>query len=121
MIYQAASAHALGRGWASTQIWLPDGQVMSRRALQKIRAGEPGGAAAERLLVGHGARPRRAGEDPRTWLAEALVAAGTRRIRHPGCWRYGFPLDQRVEMAPARTPYPCPCTACRARGQAACN
>jgi hypothetical protein len=115
VVYQASNALALGRGTPRTQIWLPDGAVVSQRTIQKIRRQEPGARSAERFLVGYGARPRRAGEEPRDWLREAWVAVGARRVRHPGCWRFGFSLDTRVHVAIAPQAYPCPCEACRSR------
>jgi hypothetical protein len=121
LIYQAASTLALGRGTPRTQHRLPGGRVLNARALQKVRSDEVGTDYVERLLVGAGARTRRNRESGRDWLSHALVEARARRVRHPGCYRYGFPLDRRVHVAIKPGPYPCPCLACRARELAACN
>jgi hypothetical protein len=45
------------------------------------------------------ARPLRAGEDPARWLAAALADVHVRKIRHPGCHRYAFPLGTRRQRA----------------------
>jgi hypothetical protein len=121
LIYQAASTLALGRGTPRTQHLLPDGGVLNARALQKVRAGEVGTDYVERLLVGHGARPRRLRETGRDWLGHALDEARVRRVRHPGPYRYGFALDRRVHVAIKPGAYPCPCPACRAREVAPCS
>jgi hypothetical protein len=79
--------------------------------VQKVRGLECGHDYVERVLVGHGARPRLDGQDPRRWLREALDAACVRRARHPGNHRYCFLLGDRAERRrtelalPAR-PYP---------------
>jgi len=92
-IYQATNALSLGRSTARTLNYVPSvGLVLSERTLSKIRTGEPGADAGERHLLSLGARPRRAGEDPRAWLREALVDVGVRKIRHPGNHRYAWPL-----------------------------
>ena len=111
VIYQASNAVYTGRGTPRTLILLPDGQVFSARAAQKIRAGERGHEYAERQLVAFGARSPRAGERPASWLAAALDDIGARRIRHPGNHRYAFPCGQRaqrakVSVAPPPRAYP---------------
>jgi hypothetical protein len=75
--------------------------VFSAKAAQKIRKREQGHAYAERQLVDRGARPMRPGENPATWLREALGDTGARRVRHKGVLRYGFRLgtDRRQRSA----------------------
>ena len=86
--------------------------MFSDRAAQKVRAQVKGHEYAEQLLVGRGARRRRSGERPAAWLAEALDEAGARRVRHPGCHRYAFPIGTgrwaraAVRVALAPRPYP---------------
>lgn len=68
---------------------------------------------AERTLVGYGARHRPAGVPAGVWLRQALADVGAVRVRHPGCWRYAWPLGgpaarRRICIAPARTGYPKP-------------
>jgi hypothetical protein len=58
-----------------------------------------------------GARPLRAGQNPASWLAGALADVHARKIRHPGCHRYAFPLGTgrqhaAVTIAPRSAPYP---------------
>jgi hypothetical protein len=115
VIYQAGNADSLGHSKPRTLLLLPDGHVLNDRTLQKIRAGEPGGPGGERQLVGHGARPRRAGEDPRLWLRGALEQARVRRLGHLGCHRYAFrigPRRERVRLGLPVTAYPCTTPGC---------
>lgn len=93
-IYQASGCRYLGLSAPSTEWVLPDGTVFSRRAAQKVRKQDRGHRYAEMQLIAWGARPMRAGEDPAAWLAEALVAAGAVRFRHPGKHRYAIALGR---------------------------
>ncbi|WP_282837865.1 hypothetical protein [Microbacterium flavum] len=96
--YQGAGAIACGRSTARTLIYLPrHGTVLSERTLSKIRLQESGSAAAERNLVTLGATPRRTSQDPRTWLRSALDDVGAIRLRHPGNFRYAWPIGTRRE------------------------
>lgn len=110
--YQATNAISLGRSTARTLNYVPSaGIVLSERTLSKVRTGEQGSEAGERHLLTLGARPRRAGEDARSWLREALVDVGVRKVRHPGNFRYAWPLGsprQRRQqlIALERTAYP---------------
>jgi len=116
-IYQATNALALGRSTARTLTYVPRaGLVLSDRTLSKIRAQERGADAAERHLVALGARPRRALEDPRTWLQTALDDVGATKVRHHGNYRYAWTLGPgakrlRSRIPLARTPYPKAATA----------
>lgn len=128
ILYQALNGTYTGQGKARLLTLLPDGTVLNDRTAQKFRAGERGGAGVVRTLVKFGALPysseepppgwearrlhpwlRRAlwvghGEDRRrvAWLAYALDAAGVRRVRHPGNYRYVWALGTRAERR--RTP-----------------
>jgi hypothetical protein len=112
VVYQALGAAYLGRSSPDTELVLPGGAVLSKRALSKVRADEVGHEYVERLLVAAGARERRAGEDGALWLARALVAAGATRRRHPGKHRYAFALGRsaaerrRVRIVAERLAYP---------------
>jgi hypothetical protein len=111
VIYQASNAIYTGRGTPRTLTLLPDGTVFSDRAAQKIRRQDSGHHYAERQLTSLGARPPRAGENPATWLADALATVHARKARHPGCHRYAFPIGTRrqraaVTIAPRPAPYP---------------
>lgn len=111
-IYQATNAISLGRSTARTLNYVPAaGVVLSERTLSKIRTGEQGCDAGERRLVTLGARPRRAGEDVRSWLRDALEDIGVRKVRHPGNHRYAWSLGsarqrRRQLIALEATPYP---------------
>jgi len=110
--YQACSFTYLGVTDPQSQWLLPGGLVVSRRALQKVRAREQGHSYVEALLVEHGADPMQDGEDPRAWLRRAKHAAGARSAQHPGYHRYAVALDtssrrrSRVLIAGEPRPYP---------------
>jgi hypothetical protein len=114
LIYQAANARACGRSTARTLNYDPRrGVVLSERTLSKIRQGSSGSDSAERQLVALGAPVRRAGEDPRTWLRGALETLQIVKVRHPGNWRYAFPIGspaqrRRIRIALPSTRYPKP-------------
>lgn len=116
LIYQAGNAVALGRSTARTLNYhARQGIVLSERSLSKIRGQERGADAAERHLVSLGAPVRRAGQDPRSWLRAALAALEVTKIRHPGNFRYAFPLGssshrRRLPIGLPRTAYPKPDT-----------
>ncbi len=105
VIYQASNLRYLGLTAPRELYLLPDGSVLNHRALSKVRNLERGHEYVERRLVEFGARPR-CGAEPRVWLPAALKAAGVRRLRHPGCHRYAFPLERRVLIALAARAYP---------------
>ncbi|MGC5225173.1 hypothetical protein ACPW96_21600 [Micromonospora sp. DT81.3] len=116
LIYQATNATACGRSTPRTLNYHPRrGLVLSERTLQKVRAQESGAASAEKHLVTLGAPIRRAGEDPRAWLRDALEAMQIVKVRHPGNWRYAFAIGspsqrRRVRIALPPTHYPKPAT-----------
>lgn len=106
-IYQAHNARFLGRSTAGVLKLLPDGQVFSRRAMQKIRSGSRGWRYASEQLVGWGADPLPEGApkpDRMTWLHRWLAEI-TRDLRHPGNLRYAWPLDRHVSL-PESGAYP---------------
>lgn len=103
-IYQALNATYLGQAPPRTIRLLPDGTVMSARAIQKIRAGERGARYALRHLLDAGAAPPDA--DMREWLRRELPRV-TRTARHPGNHRYVWALDRRLRRhLPESKPYP---------------
>lgn len=106
-IYQALNARFLGRATPRVLRLLPDGTVFHERAAQKIRKGERGWEGAAAALRHHGASPapRSAGER-REWL-DYWGARLTRRIHHPGNYRYAWGLTRAVRRAlPVTLPYP---------------
>jgi hypothetical protein len=90
-IYQAHNARYLGKGGAKTLHLLPDGRVISARAIQKIRKLERGWRYSAAILERFGAPPL-SGE-PREWLRTWLPRI-TRTLRHRGHHRYAWPLDR---------------------------
>lgn len=111
-IYQASNAVYTGRAWARTLWVLPDGSIFNGQAQQKIRDQKRGHEYAERQLIRWGARPMRAGEDPRSWLREARGACRVAYFRHPGVHRYVFTLGRnararrQIKVALPALPYP---------------
>lgn len=105
-IYQASNAIYQGRAAARTVRLLPDGTVLSARAISKIRGRERGWRYASALLVAHGAGPLSEGDDVRAWLAEWLPRL-TRTLRTQGNHRYLFGLTPALKRAlPASLSYP---------------
>ncbi|GGU37649.1 hypothetical protein GCM10010289_68210 [Streptomyces violascens] len=93
-IYQATNAVYMGRATPRTKKLLPNGVVLNERMAQKVRRQEQGHEYAERMLLGLGAAPMRAGADPKVWLREALEAVGARNLRHRGVHRYVYRLGR---------------------------
>ncbi|MGW0868996.1 hypothetical protein ACWD3Z_00760 [Streptomyces sp. NPDC002740] len=112
-IYQATNAVYMGRATPRTVKLLPNGVVLNERMAQKVRRQEQGHEYAERLLIGLGAPPFRAGVDPKVWLREALVAVGARNQRHHGVHRFVYRLGRNrreresIRLGlPTVSPYP---------------
>lgn len=102
-IYQAHNATFAGRAGARW-LWIDrDGQVVSARALSKIRLQECGHAYAERQLVAAGAEQRRHSEAPSDWLKRVLREPQFRRVRHPGNFAYAFGLTRTARVVIQRT------------------
>ncbi len=106
VIYQASNAVLAGRSTARTLHVLADGTVLSERAISKIRGHERGWQAAAAVLVKLGAAPLASNDNATAWLREWLPRL-TRRVRHPGCYRYLFGLERATrKRLPASDPYP---------------
>lgn len=111
-IYQASNAVLAGRSTARTLTLLPDGTVLSARAMQKVRGQERGHRHVEQLLMAWGAPAPKAFGDPARWLIDALAVIGATKLRHRGnhryCFRLGTPAQRRsIHLGlPATTPYP---------------
>jgi hypothetical protein len=104
-IYQAGNATYLGTGPRRSLKLLPDGRVLSARAISKIRAKERNWRGAAETLVALGA-----GEPPeedaarRAWLLDAC-ARFTRTVRHSGNHRYAWALHKAIAL-PSSLSYP---------------
>jgi hypothetical protein len=101
-VYQASNAVYLGRGTPRTLRLLPDGRVLSERALSKLRVPDAlprvkGWRYAADLLEEAGAdpAPEPGCGDLAAW-ATRWVPVLTRPLRHSGCHRYAFALDRRL-------------------------
>ena len=103
--YSAAGMTYTGRAAANTIYLLPDGRIMSRRAISKIRNSEVGCDYAAKQLIAFGADPLPSDpEDRRVWLKHWLGKL-TRKARHPGNHRYLFSLQKSIKLPPG-LPYP---------------
>jgi hypothetical protein len=96
-IYQASNAVFAGRS-SPRWIWLTrTGDVVSSRALSKLRSGDRGHAYAERQLGAAGADPREHHESRVEWIDRVLRPPTFRRLRHPGNFAYVFGLDDEAK------------------------
>jgi hypothetical protein len=103
-IYQAQNARYLGRGTPRRLRLLPDGTVLSDRAVAKLVSRDHGWAYVARLLVAAGADEP--GRDLRAWAGH-WVPGLTRPTRHPGNHKYAWGLVPAAWRAlPAGSPYP---------------
>lgn len=104
-IYQAHNAVYLGQARRDTLRLLPDGRVLSGRALAKLRKRDRGWRYVASQIEGYGADPLLTG-DPETWLRTWLPVL-TRTVRHPGNLKYAWALRRRDRRhLPASLPYP---------------
>ncbi len=94
-IYQATNAVYTGLATPRTLRLLPDGTVLSPRAIQKVRKRERGWRYVVESLTRLGAAPLDDVGDPYAWLASWLPRL-TRSFRHPGNHRYAFALDRHL-------------------------
>jgi hypothetical protein len=103
-IYQAHNGRLVGRSSPRTQLLDAHGRVISGRLLSKIRLGETGVDYACRELARATGHTRRPGEDGAAYVARAT--ADLRRLRHPGCWAYAWPLYRGVDLVSPGLTYP---------------
>lgn len=103
-IYQAHNAVYLGRATPRTLRLLPDGSVLSARAISKLRSRERGWQHVAEQLCRWGAD--RPGRDLREWAARWIPVL-TRPQRHAGNHKYAWGLERSVRRSlPASLPYP---------------
>lgn len=101
-VYQAGNARYCGRSTPRLLRMLPDGTVLSDRALSKVRGQERGHAYVERTLRSFGAPGPRVGESGAAWLERALPAVDLRGVRHGGNHRYVFAVGSRAQRRHVR-------------------
>lgn len=103
-IYQAHNAVYLGRATPRTLRMLPDGSVLSARAISKLRARSKGWRYTAELLERYGAE--KPSSDLGAW-ANRWIPAVTRPLRHHGNHKYAWGLDRSAKrLLPASQPYP---------------
>lgn len=96
----------LGRATPRTLRMLPDGTVLSARAISKLRAGDRGWRYTADLLCQHGAEQPTG--DLAAW-ATTWIPRLTKAQRHHGNHKYVWGLDRRAKSRlPASLPYPKP-------------
>lgn len=105
-IYQAFSAIYLGQAREDTMRLLPDGQTLHGRALAKIKKRDRGYHGHVETLERFGADRLGPKDDAAAW-AERWAALLTRKLRHPGNYRYAWGLNPRVRKhLPKSLAYP---------------
>lgn len=115
-IYQAHNGVYLGRSSVDTRFVLPDGRILNRRSIQKLRKMERGWRYVVAQLVAAGAEAPphdiMPADDLRQWF-DTWLPRVTRRQRHPGNHRYAWAIDRaarghlsRAAESAGRLPYP---------------
>ncbi len=99
MVYQALSAQLRGRSSARIDHVMPNGRIVSPRALSKIRTQDTGSAYAERQIVEAGAPARDHGEEPCDWIMRLRREGHLSQRRHPGNLVYAFALTRAAKLA----------------------
>lgn len=106
-VYQALNAVYRGRARGGTIILAPDGRVVSRRAISKLRNDESGAAYAYNQLRQLGAPARRPMEGGTAYAERALREGGFRRMKHPGNHTYAWWLGSHGDRPQwVAAPYP---------------
>lgn len=107
-IYQATNGDHIGRTRPTLLSVFSDGEVFSDRAASKVRTGDIGRAYAIAQLVRRGAPRPDPDEDVTAWLRYWRPLL-TRRVKHPGNFRYLWCLNRRRRrevLRFPRLPYP---------------
>jgi len=95
VVYQALNGRHIGRTNRATLYLDRAGRVVSPRALSKLRTDDQGAAYAYRALLEAGAPARRPLEGGPEYVRRALTEGPFRRVRHPGCLAYSWPVGGR--------------------------
>jgi len=104
-VYQSTMAAYLLRSAPRTLRILPNGTVLSPRAISKIKTRQRGWRYASQILVAAGATAPKQDEDLSKWL-DQWIPQLTRPLRHPGNHRYAWQLSNTA--VPVGTPQPYP-------------
>lgn len=105
VFYGASGGIYTGRSERTSIRLLPDGTVLSKRAVSKIRNGEQGHEYASNILVSYGAERPPADADARKLWLKIWLDRLTRKVTHPGNHRYLFGLQKSIRL-PRSLPYP---------------
>jgi hypothetical protein len=97
-IYGSHNGYYLGRSRAQTLILGPGGVTVNARSLSKLRNDERGRDSVEAELRRLGAPPRRPHESGAAYADRALREGPFRRVPHPGCHVYAWPLRRNREL-----------------------
>jgi hypothetical protein len=103
-IYGLADSRYVGRSSPRTDFLLPDGTILSPRALSKLRTEDTGAAYAERQIRQATNEARATGETPVQWLERLERTRLLQRRRHPGNHVYVFPLTLAARLASKSKP-----------------
>lgn len=104
-VYQALNASYRGLARPRTDYFTPFGELVSRRALSKVRLDEIGAGYAIEQLRGLGAPPRQPWETGRRWIERLMYEdRWLTGIRHPGNHTYTFALTKRARRAAQALP-----------------
>ena len=102
--YQALSASLRGRTPPRPYFVLPNGHVVSERALAKIRAQDQGQRYAAAQLEAGGVDPRRPHETPRAWLDRLIAERQILKRLGAGKYVYAWPLTLAARLAARHLP-----------------
>jgi hypothetical protein len=94
-IYQAANAAYFGRNRPNTIYPAGNGEIVSRRALSKLRNGEQGADYVRQMLTDL-AGPKLRGESDIGYVER--IKHSLRAIRHPGNHTYAWSLNKRIKI-----------------------
>jgi hypothetical protein len=97
VIYQAANAAYFGQSCKRTILLASNGEVISERALSKLRNGERGREYVREMLSGLGAK-QLVGESDEAFVVRLLKSDMFRRVRHPGNHTYAWSLHKRITI-----------------------
>lgn len=116
-IYQASNARHVGRTGRSTVYLAPSGQLVSARALSKLRTGDCGAAYAEEQLLELGAPARAAGESAASWVRRLRASGWLHSARHPGNLVYLWALGDRRQRRQIEAGFPAAVRYPKAQGE----